>query len=39
MITKEFETIKEFNQAFAIASQQTWDKNKLEVYKYIFETA
>ncbi len=35
MIPKEFETIKEFKQAFAIASQQTWDKKELEVYEYI----
>jgi predicted transposase/invertase (TIGR01784 family) len=35
MIPKEFANIDEFQQAFAIASQQTWDKKELEVYEYI----
>lgn len=35
IIPKEFENIKEFEEAFQIASQHTWNKQELEVYDYI----
>jgi len=35
MIPKEYETIEEFQEAFNIATQTTWDKKELEVYDYI----
>ena len=35
LIPKEFESIKEFTQAFEVASQYNWNKQELEVYDYI----
>ena len=35
LIPKEFEDIKEFEEAFSIAEQHTWKKEELEVYDYI----
>ncbi|MCK5354955.1 MAG: Rpn family recombination-promoting nuclease/putative transposase [Methyloprofundus sp.] len=35
LIPKEFESIKEFTQAFEIVSQYNWNKQELEVYDYI----
>ena len=35
MIPKEYNSIKEFEDAFKIATQTTWDSKELEVYDYI----
>lgn len=35
IIPKEYEDIQEFQDAFKIATQTTWDKKELEVYEYI----
>jgi len=35
MIPKEFKSLKEFKEAFEIATQTAWNKEELEVYEYI----
>ena len=35
MIPKEFENIKEFKDAFEIATQTKWDKDELKICDYI----
>ena len=35
IIPKEYDSIKEFKDAFSIATQTTWDKKELEVYEYV----
>jgi len=35
IIPKEYESLKEFKEAFTIATQYNWNKNELEVYDYM----
>jgi len=35
MIPKEYKEIKEFQEAFEIATQTAWDKKEMEIYDYI----
>ncbi len=35
MIPKEYSSLKEFEDAFKIATQTVWDKKELEIYEYI----
>ena len=35
LIPSEYESIKEFKEAFEIATQYTWDKKEMEIYDYV----